>query len=217
MRWSMSCGRWANTGWKLWSCPTMSTATPKDEIRVLLVDDDQDDYVLTRDLLAEIAGSRFHLDWVQDYEQGLSSTCSDSYDIVLLDHKLGAKTGLDLLAEARRLRCEAPIILFTGLTDPDIDLAAMQQGAAQYLEKSRLDSTLLERSIRYAIQQRQTENELERRVKERTEALDRANAALREADRRKDEFLATLAHELRNPLAPIRNALEIMRISDDQP
>jgi signal transduction histidine kinase len=195
----------------------MATPPAKDEIRVLLVDDDQDDFVLTRDLLAEIAGGRFRLDWIVDYDQGLDGICSGDYDVILLDHKLGAKTGIDLLAEARAKGCDAPIIIFTGMSDPEVDLAAMQFGAAQYLEKSRLDATLLERTIRYAIQQRHVESELERRVKERTEELDRVNAALRDADRRKDEFLATLAHELRNPLAPIRNALEIMRISADKP
>ena len=59
---------------------------------------------------------------------------------------------------------------------------------------------------------RTAHEELERRVEERTEQLARANEALREADRRKDEFLATLAHELRNPLAPIRNSLEILKM-----
>jgi len=195
----------------------MAKLPAKDEIRVLLVDDDQDDYVLTRDLLGEIAGGRFHLDWHKTFEDGLAGVCSGDYDVVLLDHKLGAKTGIELLAEARKNKCDSPIIVFTGLTDPEIDLAAMEYGAAQYLENIRLDSTLLERTIRYAIQQHHVERELERRVRERTEELDRANAALREAAQRKDEFLATLAHELRNPLAPIRNALEIMRISESNP
>jgi signal transduction histidine kinase len=195
----------------------MATPLAKDEIRVLLVDDDQDDYVLTRDLLGEIASGRFRLDWAMDSDDGVKRICSGDYDVVLLDHKLGARTGIDVLIEARGQGCDCPIIIFTGLTDPEIDLAAMEYGAAHYLEKSRLDATLLERTIRYAIQQRHVEIELERRVKERTEQLDLANAALREADRRKDEFLATLAHELRNPLAPIRNALEIMRISADKP
>lgn len=195
----------------------MATGSAKDEVIVLLVDDDRDDFVLTRDLLAEIAGSRFRLDWISDCGKGLASVCSGKYDVILLDHSLGAMTGLELLAQAREKGCDAPIIIFTGLTDPNIDAAAMKYGAAQYLEKARLDATLLERTIRYAIQQRHVEIELERRVKERTEELDKANAALREAAARKDEFLATLAHELRNPLAPIRNALEIMRISQNQP
>jgi signal transduction histidine kinase/ActR/RegA family two-component response regulator len=55
-------------------------------------------------------------------------------------------------------------------------------------------------------------------VQLRTRALEESDAALREADRRKDEFLATLAHELRNPLAPIRNAAELLRLhaADDR-
>src|SRR6185436_11274150 len=49
------------------------------------------------------------------------------------------------------------------------------------------------------------------------EALRESEAALKEADRRKDEFLALLAHELRNPLAPIRTGLELMRLAGDDP
>ncbi|MFO0811380.1 MAG: hybrid sensor histidine kinase/response regulator [Gemmataceae bacterium] len=192
-------------------------ANGNDIVRVLLVDDDRDDYVLTRDLLNECASGHYELDWKQDYNSGLVGICSGCYDVVLLDYRLGAKTGLDLLDEARTLDCHTPVILLTGLSDAHIDLAAMQGGAADYLEKSRLDATLLERTIRYSIQQKQIETELERRVRERTEQLDRVNEALREADRRKDEFLTTLAHELRNPLAPIRNAIEILRLSDDRP
>ncbi len=194
--------------------------TPQDEsgkVRVALVDDDEDDFVLARDLLAEIDGTRYQLEWIPDYENGLIAACSGKFDVVLLDYKLGAKSGLDLLSEARRLGCDAPVIILTGMSDSDIDVAAMRNGAADYVEKSRLDRTILDRTIRYAIRQRNVETELERRVKQRTEELDRAIAALQDTDRRKDEFLATLAHELRNPLAPICNALEIMRLSSDQP
>jgi signal transduction histidine kinase len=195
-------------------------ASPQSEsgaVRVVLVDDDEDDFVLTRDLLAEISGTRYALNWIADYEKGLVAVCSGEHDVVLLDYKLGTKSGLDLLTEARRLGCDAPVIILTGMSDAEIDVSAMQRGAADYLEKSRLDTTILDRAIRYAIQQKQVESDLERRVKQRTDELDRAVAALQESGRRKDEFLATLAHELRNPLAPICNALEIMRLSDNQP
>lgn len=194
-----------------------TTPDDKSSIRVLLVDDDEDDYALIKDLLADAGGVPFVIEWLPDYEQGIVGVCSGCYDAVLLDYKLGSKTGLDLLTEARRLGCETPVIILTGLSDTEIDLAVMQKGADYYLEKSRLDSVLLERTIRYAIQQRQFEMELEQRVRQRTEELDRANEALQTASRRKDEFIATLAHELRNPLAPIRNALEILRLSGDVP
>jgi signal transduction histidine kinase len=190
---------------------------PADPVRVLLIDDDRDDYLLTRDLFAEIPGGRYRLDWVSDYDSGLAALCRGEHDVYLLDYRLGAKTGLDLMAEARKQGCAGTMILLTGQHASELDLAAMESGAADFLEKGRLDSTLLERSMRYALQQRRYELELEHKVQERTEALERANEALQDADRRKDEFLATLAHELRNPLAPIRNALEIMRVSSTKP
>jgi signal transduction histidine kinase len=195
----------------------MATAPADRPVRVLLIDDDRDDYLLTRDLFAEIPGGRYRLDWVADYDAGLAAICRADHDVYLLDYRLGEKTGLDLLAEARKAGCSGPVILLTGQNVWEVDLAAMESGAADFLEKGRLDATLLERSIRYALQQRRSEAELERKVQERTEALEKANSALKDADRRKDEFLATLAHELRNPLAPIRNALEIMRMGGSRP
>ena len=186
-------------------------------VRVLLVDDDRDDYLLTRDLFAEIPTGRYQLDWAPDYEAALQAIQRGEHDLYLVDFRLGEMTGLDLLSEARKAGNSAPFILLTGQSLWEIDLAAMEQGAADFLEKGRLDATLLDRSIRYALQQRRYEIELKRQVRERTEELARANRALREADQRKDEFLATLAHELRNPLAPIRNALEIMRVASANP
>jgi len=194
-----------------------TTPTPSGKIRVLLIDDDPDDHVLTRDLIAEIPGNKFELEWVSNYETGIEAICSGNHDVYLLDYRLGERTGLELLADAMQRSCHGPVILLTGQSMLEVDLAAMKQGVADYLEKGRLDSTLLERSIRYAIQQDRYELELKKQVMLRTQELEVANAALKDADRRKDQFLATLAHELRNPLAPIRNALQIMKVASDNP
>jgi signal transduction histidine kinase len=200
-------------------------------IRVLLIDDDEEDFLLTKELFADLPSKGYSLDWISDYDTGLEAVCGGAYDVYLLDYRLGARTGLDLLIEARRRACIAPVILLTGQGEYEIDRAAMQAGAADYLEKGKLDGTILDRAIRYAVLQKRGEMELEGKVQERTRELEQLNAdlqkevaerrraeeALMEADRRKDEFLATLAHELRNPLAPIRNALEIMRLSNGDP
>ena len=183
---------------------------PDSKVRVLLVDDDEDDYVVTRDLVASIPGRPIALDWVSDYDAALAAAARNEHQVYLIDYRLGARTGIELLFELRERGCDRPVILLTGQSEFEIDLEAAAAGAADYLEKGRLDEVVLERSIRYAIKQHAQEAELERKVRERTAELAESVAKLREADRRKDEFLATLAHELRNPLAPIRNALHLM-------
>ena len=187
----------------------------KELLQVLLIDDDQDDFVLTRDLLDEILGGRFHLDWTPDYTKGVDAVVRGDHDVFLVDYRLGAKTGIELLRETRNRGRSGPVILFTGQGRSRTDMEALDAGADDYLEKTGLTPALLDRSIRFALVQFRASAELERKVKERTEELARANKALREADRRKDEFLATLAHELRNPLAPLRNGLEIIRLAND--
>jgi len=207
--------------------PTISEAS----IRVLLIDDDEDDACLTRETIEEIPGKPIIMDWQPDCAAALDAICNGTHDVYLVDYRLGDRTGLDLIREAQQRVSVAPLILLTGQGQREIDIEAMKAGAADYLEKGKFNSTTLERSIRYAMQNKRSEKQLERLVDERTAELDEANTllrleiqerrraeeALRDANQRKDEFLATLAHELRNPLAPIRNAIEIMRLGKDNP
>jgi signal transduction histidine kinase len=187
-------------------------------LRVLLIDDDPDDHELAADVLREAYGARFQLDWAATFDQGLEALCRGGVDVCLLDYQLGAKTGLDVLRAAAARRVDVPIVLLTGQGQREIDLEAMRAGAADYLTKDKLSADTLERTIRHSLERhrdrkalRQLNEALEGRVEERTRALERANAALKEEDRRKDEFLAILAHELRNPLAPIANSIEILK------
>jgi signal transduction histidine kinase len=190
-------------------------------LRILLIDDDQDDFVLTRDVLAQTMRVDHHLDWARSYESGLDAMANCDHDVYLLDYNLGARSGIDLLHESTAINCDSPIILLTGQGQHEIDIEALRAGAADYLSKDNLDATL-ERAIRYAIERHtnrralhQLNEALERRVEQRTAELERANAALKDADRRKDEFIAILAHELRNPLAPISNSLALLGIAAD--
>ncbi|HZI17787.1 MAG TPA: EAL domain-containing protein [Pyrinomonadaceae bacterium] len=121
-------------------------------IRVLLVDDDEDDYVMTRDMLAEVWGLDFRLDWVCSYEEAVAAVGRAEHDVYLLDYRLGARTGLDLLRETAGDPRRAPMILLTGQGDDEVDAEAMRAGAADYLVKGRIEAALLARSIRYAVE-----------------------------------------------------------------
>ena len=140
----------------------MQTAEP----RVLLVEDDPDDYIIVRDLLSEIEGSRFELDWVTSYDAGLDAIDREQHDVYLLDYRLGERTGLDLMKQSIENGCKAPMILLTGQGDRAIDLEAMNAGADDYLVKGRIYPDMLERSIRYAIERHRLLAEIERRQQE---------------------------------------------------
>jgi PAS domain S-box-containing protein len=123
----------------------------KDTIKVLLVDDDEDDYILTSDSLKEIPNKKFNIDWSSNYKQALEHLKKREHDIYIVDYLLGAKTGIDLLKEAKNLGIAAPFIILTGQGDRAVDVKAMEAGAADYLVKGEMDTNKLERSIRYAM------------------------------------------------------------------
>jgi signal transduction histidine kinase len=130
------------------------------QFRVLLIEDDEDDYVLVRDMLSSISQEGFVLDWVNTYDAALQTISSNSHDVYLLDYRLGERNGLQLVREFARRGCTAPIIFMTGHGDYRVDLEAMKAGVADYLVKDQISPHILERSIRYAIERNRTEREL---------------------------------------------------------
>ena len=122
-------------------------------IRVLLIEDDEDDYMLTRALVSARENANIRLDWVDSYERAQEAIEANDHDVCLVDYRLGHYTGIDLIQEAFRKGCRAPMILLTGQDDLTVDQSALELGAADYLVKGRIDAQLLGRSIRYALRQ----------------------------------------------------------------
>ena len=127
-----------------------------DRVRALLVEDDEDDYVIMQDIVSEIKYMQIELTWADNYGSALEAAKSGSYDIFIIDYFLRGFTGLDLLCEFRNNGVEKPVIVLTGQGDHKVDLQAMAAGASDYIEKDELTPSLLEKVIRYAIAHSET-------------------------------------------------------------
>lgn len=127
-----------------------------DIIKVLLVDDDEEDFVLTKYLFDDFKSTNYQLVWSNDGRKALESMKNSEYDIYFIDYRMGELNGLEILREAITAGCVSPIVLMTGQGDDEVDNEAMRAGAADYLVKGEIEAPLLERIIRYSLQHART-------------------------------------------------------------
>ncbi|PWV53647.1 hybrid sensor histidine kinase/response regulator [Chitinophaga sp. S165] len=120
-------------------------------VHILMIDDDEDDFYLVSQLLQDISPGQYHLDWAPTYSKAVEEIDRKVHDIYLADYRLGPYTGIDILHHFQQLDYKAPVIMLTGKGDYSIDKEAMQAGASDYLVKGEISADLLERSIRYAL------------------------------------------------------------------
>lgn len=158
------------------------TAEKKEQIRVLLIEDDEEDYFLTRSLVREKENDFIELDWVDNYDQAQKMIDAGGYDVYLVDYRLGLHTGIELIQEAFRWGCRAPMILLTGQDDLTVDQSALELGAADYLVKGKINAQLLGRSIRYALRQASVLAEVAQKENKYRSLFERSTDAIFVAD-----------------------------------
>lgn len=123
----------------------------QEKIKVLIIDDDEDDFFIISGYLNEIDRTQFVPRWCNNYREAVSKIKDGDNDIYLIDYRLGANTGVDLLKEVSGIEDCKPLILLTGKGNRQIDVEAMKFGATDYLIKSDLDCEKLERCLRYSL------------------------------------------------------------------
>lgn len=129
-------------------------------IKILLVEDDLEDFRIFESYLKSIGRSNFQIDRVSDYEQSLSEMLKKKHDIYILDYYLGQNNGLNLIKDAISKGFNLPVIFLTGRKNSNTDLEALECGAYDYLVKDYVNPETLERSIRYALSRFNLESQL---------------------------------------------------------
>ena len=190
---------------------------PTDKVTILLVDDNPAKLLTYEAILASLGERLMKADSARE---ALESLLNHEIAVVLIDVCMPELDGYELAGMIREHpRCRKTSIIFVSavlMTDLD-RLHGYECGAVDYVPVPVVPEILRAKVSVFAELYRKTEQleklnrDLERRVSERTAALEATTAELRENDRRKDEFLAMLAHELRGPLAPLRASLQLLR------
>ncbi len=192
-----------------------------DHARLLVVDDEENLRITTAAILEK---EGYAVDTASSGNEAISLLATADYDLVLTDLHMEAGEGLAVLNEIRR---NAPLtisVVLTGFASVESAIAALQEGAYDYLVKP-CDIETMKHTIRRGVEHRklmlaeqkaradleQLNLDLEQRIAERTAELTRLNVELAEANRAKDVFLATLSHELRTPLTPVVGWIKLLR------
>jgi len=136
------------------------------EIRVLMVEDDYQDFVLISEHLRHVRNVNYIVEHVATVEHARRALLDDRYDVFLVDLVLGEETGMQVLEEAVQQNIGKPVIILTGALEDDIDGKVMQLGAADFVPKAEATSSLLDRAIRHAIERKASECALAKLVKQ---------------------------------------------------
>ena len=218
---------------------TAPPATPAvDRVNILIVDDEPKNLMVLETVLDDPG---YRLVRANSGEEALLAMMAEEFAVLVLDVRMPGMTGFELaqMIRERRKTARVPIIFLTAYYNEDqhvlegygsggvdylhkpVNAAVLRSKVAIFAELHRKERALevANRALLAEVEERRVAearlselNEtLDRRVTERTAALQVSEAQLRDAGQRKDEFLATLAHELRNPLAPVRNAVHLLK------
>ncbi len=177
-----------------------------EHVKVLLIEDNETDTVLIREILAEAEGATFDLEWADRLSTGLERLAAGGVDVILLDFGLPDSQGLETLSRVHAQAPEVPIVVLTGLADEMLGVEAVRRGAQDYLAKGQVDGNLLGRTIRYAIERQQLLAELERARQQERREREQRERELRSLEQLSSPPSTTVTAQLFG-VAPLRESV----------
>lgn len=164
-----------------------------NNIRVLVIEDDEDDWVIIEKIFSKVKDSNFTVEWSRTYEDAIARIDEGVHDAYLIDYRLGEHTGTEILERVHPERRSQPFILMTGVSDSDLEWRSLRLAAADYLVKGSFDAILLSRTITYALQRKHIEQQ-------------RINQLV-ELNQAKEDFISIASHQLRTPATGVKQYL----------
>ncbi|MFH1454608.1 MAG: hybrid sensor histidine kinase/response regulator [Armatimonadota bacterium] len=165
-------------------------------IKILLIEDNPGDAHLMKILLTSKYPGSFDIVHAETLDDAFKELDSGTFDVIMSDLGLPDSQGLDTVRSLKQKEVDLPIVVLTSLNDEDIALAAVKEGAQDYMVKGSADSLMFIRSIKYAIERHKLQKEIE---------------AMRE------EFIATLTHDLKTPIVSMMGFTELVLDPDFGP
>lgn len=191
---------------------------PRSALAILLIEDSD---LQARVILKELAQSRrtsFSVERASRLAEGLDRAARGGIDAVLLDLTLPDSQGVETFVRLSQRLPGLPVVILTISDDDVLAVEALRRGAQDYLVKSQIDSELLSRVIRYAVERkrieaalRRAQTELELRVRERTAELTRSNDALKRSNTELVMFASSASHELQEPVRKIVGYADMLK------
>jgi len=171
---------------------------PDKPIKILLVEDNPGDARLIKETLSEAAADQFEFACAERLDLALEHVAQHDFDVILLDLTLPDSSGLHTFERMHAQAPMVPTIVLTGLDVETLGTDAVQKGAQDYLIKGQVDTPLLVRSVRYAIERKLLQNQLLQ--SNRLESV--------------GKLAAGVAHEINNPLAVVMGFSQLLLDQD---
>jgi two-component sensor histidine kinase len=177
--------------------------------RILMIDDDEDDYVIVRRLVAKIASPPCTIEWCGVFEPGLALVEERRHDLYVVDYQLGPRDGIEFVRAAASQGSTGPFILLTAHEDTDLESAAADAGVVDYLVKGQISAPALRRAIRYSLARHETLEVLRRNDQEKT-------VLLREIHHRVKNNLQIISSLISFQAAQVRDPASLSLLRDAQ-
>lgn len=163
----------------------------QEQIKILMIEDNPGDAKLIREMLKETGNFQFDVKHTDRLDEGLKYVIMESFDVVLLDLCLPDSKGIDTFNIMIYNAPDLPIIVLTGLKDDIFAVNSVRRGAQDYLVKGEINSNILAKSIKYAIERKRIEKELDKMAKRYHLAQKAGNIGTFDWNIQKDKILWT--------------------------